>query len=122
MLDERGVTPASEPVNLRNRTEVIVAGVRIATQTPRMRSGKRVVFISPYDRTGCADATFFDEAQEQAGPLLFGTRLLLIRGLTRRTGERGVSLQATGAQDLKAAWASRHQSRAHRLTPRPEKA
>ena len=71
-----------------------------------MRSGKRVVFISLDDGTGCSDATFFDEAQERSGPLLFGTRLILIRGKTRRTGARGVSLQAEEAYDLKQAWAA----------------
>jgi error-prone DNA polymerase len=32
--------------------------------------------------------------------LLFGTRLLLIRGNTRRTGPRGISISATMAWDL----------------------
>ena len=32
--------------------------------------------------------------------LLFGTRLLLIRGTTRRTGPRGISLSASMAWDL----------------------
>jgi error-prone DNA polymerase len=65
-----------------------------------MRGGRRVVFISVDDGTGCVDCTFFHEAQDKAGPLLFGTRLLLIQGLTRRTGPRGMSLQATNAWDL----------------------
>ena len=59
-----------------------------------------MVFISVDDGTGCVDCTFFHEAQDKAGPLLFGTRLLLIQGLTRRTGPRGMSLQATNAWDL----------------------
>ena len=33
-------------------------------------------------------------------PLLFGTRLLLIRGTTRRTGPRGISISASMAWDL----------------------
>ena len=78
----------------------LVAGVRIATQTPPMRGGRRVVFISIDDGTGCVDSVFFHEAQEKAGPLLFGTRLLLIRGTTRRTGPRGISLSASMAWDL----------------------
>jgi error-prone DNA polymerase len=32
--------------------------------------------------------------------LLFGTRLLLIRGTTRRTGPRGISISASMAWDL----------------------
>jgi error-prone DNA polymerase len=77
-----------------------VAGVRVATQTPPMRGGRRVVFISIDDGTGCIDSVFFHEAQEKAGMLLFGTRLLLIRGTTRRTGPRGISLSASMAWDL----------------------
>ena len=104
MLDEMGVTKASELVSLRGNTEVLVAGVRVATQTPPMRSGKRVVFISLDDGTGCADATFFDEAQRRCAHLLFQNRLLLISGKTRRTGVRGVSILAENAWDLRQLW------------------
>ena len=100
LLDRLGVTTADKLLGLRNGTEVLVAGVRIATQTPPMRGGRRVVFISIDDGTGCVDSVFFHEAQEHAGPLLFGTRLLLIRGTTRRTGPRGISLSASMAWDL----------------------
>jgi error-prone DNA polymerase len=105
LLDELGVTPACELLNQWNRTEVLVAGVRVATQTPPMRSGKRVVFISLDDGTGCSDATFFEEAQNATGPLLFGTKLMVIRGKTRRTGERGISIEADRAWDLRELWA-----------------
>jgi error-prone DNA polymerase len=104
MLDDLGVTRAADLRDHWNGTTVLVAGIRIATQTPPMRSGKRVVFISLDDGTGCADATFFEEAQARSGPLLFGTKLLLIQGRTRRTGERGISLEAEAAWDLKAMW------------------
>jgi len=100
LLSRLGVAKAEGLLGLRNNTEVLVAGVRVATQTPPMRGGKRVVFISLDDGTGCVDATFFHEAQEKSGHLLFGTRMLLIRGLTRRTGPRGISLQALEAWDL----------------------
>lgn len=100
LLKRLGVSRANQLLGLRNNTEVLVAGVRVATQTPPMRSGKRVVFISVDDGTGCVDATFFTEAQEKSGPLLFGTRMLLIRGLTRRTGPRGMTVQALEAWDL----------------------
>jgi error-prone DNA polymerase len=104
MLDEYGITPASNLRDLWNRSEVLVAGIRIATQTPPMRTGKRVVFISLDDGTGCADATFFEEAQERTGSLLFGTKMLLIKGRTRRTGEKGISIEAEQAWDLRALW------------------
>jgi error-prone DNA polymerase len=101
MLDEMGVVRSDELVGLRNRTEVLVAGVRVATQTPPMRSGKRVVFISLDDGVGCSDATFFDEAQQRCSHVLFNTRLVLVAGKTRRTGVRGVSIMAENAWDLK---------------------
>ena len=104
MLNDLGVVRASELVGLRSNTEVLVAGVRVATQTPPMRSGKRVVFISLDDGTGCADATFFDEAQRRCSSLLFQNRLLLISGKTRRTGVRGVSVLAENAWDLRQLW------------------
>jgi error-prone DNA polymerase len=104
LLNELGVTPADQLLGLRNNSEVFVAGIRVATQTPPMRSGKRVVFISLDDGSGCADCTFFPDSQEKVGPLLFGTRLMVVQGRTRRTGERGISIQADQAWDLKALW------------------
>ncbi|MGO1497390.1 DNA polymerase III subunit alpha [Agrococcus casei] len=112
MLDELGVTPADQLVDLRGGSEVIVAGIRVATQTPPMRSGKRVVFISFDDGHGVADCTFFDDAQQRVGPLLFGTKLMVVHGRTRRTGARGVSVQADNAFDLKQLWAQWRESRA----------
>jgi error-prone DNA polymerase len=106
MLDAMGVTRSDELVHLRSKTEVLVAGVRVATQTPPMRSGKRVVFITLDDGHGCSDSTFFDEAQQRCASTLFNTKLLLISAKTRRTGVRGVSLMAENAWDLKALWAN----------------
>ena len=104
MLDEMGVVYSDELVGLRNKSEVLVAGVRVATQTPPMRSGKRVVFISLDDGHGCSDSTFFDEAQRRCSHILFNTRLLVIAGKTRRTGIRGVSILAENAWDIRELW------------------
>lgn len=101
MLESLGVTPARELLSLPARTPVLAAGVRVATQTPPMRTGGRVVFITVDDGTGLADATFFAEAQQATGPALFGTSVLLIAGTTRRTGARGISIEATRAWDLR---------------------
>lgn len=106
MLEEMGVVHANELVNLRSKTEVLVAGIRVATQTPPMRSGKRVVFVTLDDGTGCSDSTFFDEAQQRSSHILFNTKYLLISGKTRRTGVKGVSLMAENAWDLKELWAT----------------
>lgn len=105
MLDEMGVIRSSELATLRGKTEVLVAGVRVATQTPPMRSGKRVVFVTLDDGHGCSDSTFFDEAQQRCSNILFNNKLLIIAGKTRRTGVKGVSLMAENAWDLKELWA-----------------
>ncbi|MEY4275682.1 MAG: hypothetical protein RIS26_145 [Actinomycetota bacterium] len=104
MLEAMGVVYSDELLSLRNKSEVLIAGVRVATQTPPMRSGKRVVFISLDDGRGTSDATFFDEAQSRTSHILFNTRLLLISGKTRRTGVKGVSLMAENAWDLRELW------------------
>jgi len=115
MLDEMGVVSSSELAGLRSKTEVLIAGVRVATQTPPMRSGKRVVFVSLDDGTGCSDSTFFDEAQKRCSHILFNTKLLIISGKTRRTGVNGVSLMAENAWDLKALWAQWVHQRANQI-------
>jgi error-prone DNA polymerase len=104
MLDQMGVVRANELVGLRSKTDVLVAGVRVATQSPPMRSGKRVVFITLDDGTGCSDATFFDQAQERSSHVLFNTKLMLVSGKTRRTGVKGVSVMAENAWDLNQLW------------------
>ena len=104
MLDRMGVVRANELSQLRSKTEVLIAGVRVATQSPPMRSGKRVVFITLDDGTGCSDATFFDQAQSRSSDVLFNTKLMLISGKTRRTGVKGVSVMAENAWDLNQLW------------------
>lgn len=99
-LDALGATTADQLLNLRNHTHVLVAGVRVATQTPPMRSGDRVVFISVDDGTGVVDTSFFAQAQHATGDILFSSRLMLIEGTTRRTGTRGITLQAIRAWDM----------------------
>jgi error-prone DNA polymerase len=104
MLDEMGVIRSDELVGLRSKTDVLVAGVRVATQTPPMRSGKRVVFLTLDDGHGCSDATFFEEAQQRSSRILFNNKLLLVSGKTRRTGVKGVSIMAENAWDLRDLW------------------
>jgi error-prone DNA polymerase len=104
MLDELGVVYANELLDIRGKTNVLVAGVRVATQTPPMRSGKRVVFVSLDDGSGCSDATFFDDAQQRCSHVLFNTKLMLIGGKVRRTGAKGVSIMAENAWRLDELW------------------
>ena len=86
---------------------MFVAGVKVATQTPPVRSGRRVIFLTLDDATGPVDATFFDDAQGPYAATVFSSWLLLVRGEVRRTGPRGVSIRATGCWELgevRRAW------------------
>jgi error-prone DNA polymerase len=107
MLAALQTTHARDLLRRRSQSELLVAGVKVATQTPPIRSGRRVVFLTLDDGTGPIDATFFDDAQGPYAATLFHSWLLLVRGVLRRTGPRGVSLRATGCWELSAlhpAW------------------
>jgi error-prone DNA polymerase len=99
-LDALGVTRSRDLLRRRSRAELLVAGVKVATQTPPIKSGRRVVFLTLDDGTGPVDATFFEDAQGPFAATVFSSWLLLVRGDLRRTGRRGVSLRATGAWEL----------------------
>ena len=99
-LDALGVTRSRDLLRQRSDAELLVAGVKVATQTPPVRSGRRVVFVTLDDATGPVDATFFEDAQGPYAATLFHGWLLLVRGHLRRTGPRGVSLRATGCWEL----------------------
>jgi len=101
MLDDLGVTPASQLLHVRTKKSILVAGIRIATQSPPTRSGKRVIFVSLDDPSGISDLAFFDRAQQVNPQALFNAELLLASGVVRRTGPKGVSISATGCWDLK---------------------
>lgn len=100
MLRDLGVIPASRLLDVRSQANVLVAGVKVSTQTPPIRSGKRVVFTTLDDSTGPIDIAFFDEAQQHYAETLFHSWLVLIRGTTRRTGPRGISVQANACWEL----------------------
>jgi error-prone DNA polymerase len=121
LFSELGVTPASELATLPGGTEVLLAGVRRATNTPPMRGGRRVVFVSLDDGTGpVSNVVFFHDAQERIGGGVFQTDLMLVSGRTRRSGARGVSVTGEGMWDLvtvakeraRAAKAAAHQKAA----------
>jgi error-prone DNA polymerase len=106
-LDALGAVRSHDLLRQRSKAEILVAGVKVATQTPPVRSGRRVVFLTLDDGTGPVDATFFEDAQGPYAATVFGSWLLVVRGEVRRTGHRGISLRATGAwplTDLHACW------------------
>ncbi len=110
-LDALGATRSRDLLGRRSRSELLVAGVKVATQTPPIKSGRRVVFLTLDDSTGPVDATFFEDAQGPYAATVFASWLLLVRGELRRTGRRGVSVRATGAWDLATLHALWQQAR-----------
>jgi len=104
MLQALGVTRSGQLLGQRSRSQLWVAGVKVATQTPPIRSGRRVVFLTLDDSTGPVDATFFEDVQGPYAATVFHSWMLLVRGILRRTGPRGVSLRATGAWELSGLW------------------
>jgi error-prone DNA polymerase len=104
MLYALGVTRSDQLLGQRSRSELWIAGVKVATQTPPVRSGRRVVFLTLDDSTGPVDATFFEDVQGPYAATVFHSWMLLVRGILRRTGAKGVSLRATGAWELSGLW------------------
>jgi error-prone DNA polymerase len=105
-LNAIGAVRSSDLLKQRSQSSVLVAGIKVAMQTPPVRSGKRVIFVTLDDGYGLSDSTFFTDVQSEYANVLYSTSLLLVRGVTRRTGARGISIRATGAWDLRAAYES----------------
>ncbi|WP_017611695.1 DNA polymerase III subunit alpha [Nocardiopsis salina] len=80
--------------------QVLVAGVKVATQTPAVRSGQRIIFTTVDDATGLVDLTFFESVQERCAATVFGAWLLVARGRVRRAGSGMATVTATHALDL----------------------
>jgi error-prone DNA polymerase len=100
MLRELGVVRSGQLLQQRSRSTLLVGGVKVATQTPPIRSGRRVVFLTLDDGTGPLDATFFEDVQGPYATTVFHSWLMVVRGELRRTGPRGVSLRATGCWEM----------------------
>ncbi|HVE91275.1 MAG TPA: DNA polymerase III subunit alpha [Actinomycetota bacterium] len=100
VLDRIGWTPASQLQRHRTGDRVTIAGVKVATQTPPLRSGKRVIFLTLDDPTGLSDAVVFEDAQDRCARTVFDSWLLVVRGTLRRTGRTGASVIIEEAWDL----------------------
>ncbi|MFC5825789.1 DNA polymerase III subunit alpha [Nonomuraea insulae] len=100
LLDALGVVRSRDLLAQRNGAEILVAGVKVATQTPAVRSGQRVIFATLDDSTGPIDLTFFESVQGRCASTVFGSWLMLARGVIRRTGTRAVSMRAVDCWNL----------------------
>lgn len=99
-LEELGVVSAKRLREARHGETVLVAGAKAATQTPPMRSGRRVVFTTLDDGTGLADLAFFEDSHAACAHTVFHSWLLLVRGVVQRRGARSLSVVGQAAWNL----------------------
>lgn len=99
-LRELGVQSARRLREAEHGATVLVAGAKAATQTPPIRSGKRVIFTTLDDGTGLVDLAFFDDAHERCAHTVFHSWLLLVRGVVQRRGPRSLSVVGAAAWNL----------------------
>ncbi|MCQ9183447.1 DNA polymerase III subunit alpha [Streptomyces sp. IBSBF 2953] len=99
-LAELGVVSARRLREARHGETVLVAGAKAATQTPPIRSGKRVVFSTLDDGTGLVDLAFFEDSHDACAHTVFHSWLLLVRGVVQRRGPRSLSVVGSAAWNL----------------------
>jgi error-prone DNA polymerase len=99
-LGELGVVSARRLREARHGETVLVAGAKAATQTPPIRSGKRVIFTTLDDGTGLVDLAFFDDSHDACAHTVFHSWLLLVRGVVQRRGPRSLSVVGAAAWNL----------------------
>jgi error-prone DNA polymerase len=107
LLARLGVTLAVDLEGRADRQRVRVAGAKVATQTPPVKSGQRVIFTSLDDGTGVSDSAFFEAVHDRCAATVFHSWLLVIEGRLVRRGRRGLSVTAGRVWDLTAliaAW------------------
>ncbi|MFJ9406773.1 DNA polymerase III subunit alpha [Streptomyces sp. NPDC101393] len=99
LLRELGATDAAHLATTHAGQNVLVAGVRASTQTPPIRSGRRIIFVTLEDGSGMVDLAFFEDSHEACAHTVFHSGLLLVRGTVQRRGPRR-TVVGTMAWDL----------------------
>lgn len=97
---ELNLVSSSNLRNQRSGSIVYVAGVKVAVQTPPVRSGNRVAFLTLEDSAGPIDLAFFEAVQQQYSDPIFNSWLVLAAGVVRKSGPNGISLRGIGAWEL----------------------
>jgi DNA polymerase III alpha subunit len=121
LLAEIGCTPAGRLAGCRSNASAWVAGVKVSTQTPAIRSGQRIIFLTLDDPTGPVDVTVLERVQARVARTVFHSWLMLVKGIVRKRGgaslthemERnvGVSVVAQEVYDLAELALDRKQGR-----------
>ncbi|MFC1441230.1 DNA polymerase III subunit alpha [Streptacidiphilus sp. N1-10] len=101
-LEELGVTSAARLRQTRHGASVLVAGIKAATQTPPIRSGRRVIFTTLDDGStaGLVDLAFFEDSHPRCAAVVFHHGLLLVRGIVQRRGRQSLSVVGNAAWSL----------------------
>jgi error-prone DNA polymerase len=89
----------------------MVAGVKVASQTPAIRSGQRIIFLTLDDATGPVEVTVFESVQPKVARTVFHAYAMAVWGELRRTGVRGISVVAEEVWDLTALHRARGEGR-----------
>jgi error-prone DNA polymerase len=111
LLRDLSVTRAVDLASKRQGEWVMVAGVKIASQTPAIRSGQRIIFLSLDDATGPIEVTVFESVQPKVARTVFRAYAMAVWGQLRRTGVKGVSIIAEEVWDLTALHRARSEGR-----------
>ena len=111
LLADLGAVRSRDLHRHRGGERVIVAGVKVASQTPAIRSGQRIIFLTLDDATGPVDVTVFESVQSKVAKTVFNGFVLAVGGTLRRTGIRGVSVIAEDVWDLVALNRARRDGR-----------
>ncbi len=106
LLRDLGVTRAADLGRTRGGTWVMIAGVKVASQTPAIRSGQRIIFLTLDDATGPVEVTVFESVQPKVARTVFHAYAMAVWGQLRRTGRKGVSVVAEDVWDLTALHAA----------------
>jgi error-prone DNA polymerase len=100
LFRDLGVTYAEDVWRCRADEWVMVAGVKVASQTPAIRSGQRIIFLTLDDGTGPLEVTVFESVQPKVAKTVFHAFAMVVWGQVRRTGRKGVSVVAEDVWDL----------------------
>jgi error-prone DNA polymerase len=111
LIADLGATRANDLYRRRADERVMVVGVKVASQTPAIRSGQRIIFLTLDDATGPIDVTVFESVQPKVAKTVFHSFVLAVVGTVRRTGVKGVSVIAEDVWDLVALHQARRDGR-----------
>jgi error-prone DNA polymerase len=119
LFRDLGVVRAEDVWRCRADEWVMVAGVKVASQTPAIRSGQRIIFLTLDDGTGPLEITVFESVQPKVAKTVFHAFAMVVWGQVRRTGKRGVSVVAEDVWDLTALHRARGEGRLREAMAEP---